>query len=95
MGQELLKNLNEHEIGTEGFLGQYASQIVNNYFQRRVWLANLHIRAPPCVSIFTGHLCNLQSESRAWVEVGAWAVGCEQLAFSPAGPGALCFNEPR
>lgn len=53
MGQELLKNLNEHELGREGFLGQYASQIVNNYFQRRVPLANLHIHVMPCVSIFT------------------------------------------
>lgn len=53
MGQELLKNLNEHEIGIEGFLGQYASQVVNNYFQQRVWLANLHIRVTPCVSIFS------------------------------------------
>lgn len=53
MGQELLKNLNEHEIGIEGFLGHYASQIVNNYFQHRVLLANLHICVTPCVSIFT------------------------------------------
>lgn len=53
MGQELLKNLNEHEIGIESFLGQYASQVVNNYFQQRVWLANLHIHVTPCVSIFS------------------------------------------
>lgn len=59
MGQELLKNLNEHEIGREGFLGQYASHTVNNYFQRGVWLADLHMHVMPCVSIFTMSMCSL------------------------------------
>lgn len=94
MGQELLKNLNEHETGIEGFLGQYASQVVNNYFQRPVWLANLHIRVPPRVSILTRGPCNLQGEPCARVEVRARAVGWERLPFSLAGPGALRLKEP-
>lgn len=93
MGQELLKNLNEHETGIEGFLGQNASRIVNNYFQRPVWLANLHLCVPPRVSILTRGPCNLQGEPPPGWKPGS-AVGWERLPFSRAGPGALRLNEP-
>lgn len=75
MGQELLKNFNEREIGVEGFLGQYASQIVNNYFQRRVWLANLHMHVTLCVCFYFYHV-NVRSVKRALCLGGDPGLGC-------------------
>lgn len=93
MGQELLKNLNEHEIGIEGFLGQYASQIVNNYFQHRMLLANLHIRPVflflPCRSA----ICKESHVPRCKSRLGLLAG--KSRFFSLAGPGVLYFNEPK
>lgn len=73
MGQELLKNLNEHEIGIEGFLGQYASQIVNNYFQPCL----VGEFAYTCEAVrFYFYPVNLQSVKRAVRLGGNPGLGC-------------------
>lgn len=83
MGQGLLKNLNEHEIGIEAFLGQYAHKLVNNYFQHWVWLANLHRHV--MLRRFYFYNANLQSVKRELRaphgESPAQAVDWKELIF--------------